>query len=112
MKYIVAVLAGVLILGLAIFGIAGANRVTEHENCTVTEKDRVSDRDGKSDMRVYTTCGTFQIKDSLFIGRWDSADFYASIEEDSTYDLTVRGYRIPFFSVFPNIETVVEVDNA
>ena len=74
------------------------------QTCTVVDKDRVADRDGKSNMRVYTSdCGVFEVRDSLIDGLWNSSDLYSSIQEDGRYTLTARGLRIPFFSMFPNI---------
>lgn len=99
---------GVLFVGGIGFGVFNATHVETHEDCIVTEKDRTRNSDGGSDARVYTeNCGTFQVADSLLSMTWSSADTYASIDAGETYDFTTRGFRIPFFSAFPNI---VEAD--
>lgn len=103
-KLLIAAIA-VLVLALVGFGVYGGLRTTEHSACEVTDKDRTSNSEGKSSMRVYTTCGTFEVADSVFVGRWDSADVYGDIEIGQTYDFTVRGFRIPIASTFPNIDT-------
>lgn len=105
MKKLLVAAVVVIILAIAGLGVYGSVRTTEHTGCEVTDKDRTTNSEGKSDMRVYTTCGTFEVSDSLFIGRWDSADVYADIVVGETYDFTVRGYRIPIASTFPNIDT-------
>lgn len=53
----------------------------------------------------------FEVTDSLFKGRFDSADTYNLIQEGETYEFTTGGYRIPFFSMYPNIYEIKKVDN-
>lgn len=102
----------VLVVGFIVFTLINALHVQEHQGCVVTDKDRTtkvtSDGNGgttsRSDARVYTeNCGTFVVADSLLSWTWSSADTYASIKVGETYDFTTRGFRIPFFSAFPNI---------
>ena len=97
-----AVFAIVLVGG----GIIGTISYTtvETQTCTVVDKDRAAGRDGKSNMRVYTSdCGVFEVRDSLIDGLWNSSDLYSSIQEDKRYTITARGLRVPFFSMFPGI---------
>lgn len=75
-----------------------------YESCTVTDKDRISD-----DMRVYSSCGVFWVKDMRFSGDFNSADLFSSIEEGKTYDFDTTGKRIPFLSMFPIIRNASEV---
>lgn len=83
---------------------------TETMTCTVEDKDRTTNSDGKSDARIYTEdCGVLRTGDSLFSWQWNSADVYASIEPGHTYTVTTRGYRVPIFSWFPNVVGVEEV---
>lgn len=92
-----------------IFGIANATHI-EHRTCSVADKDRTTKSDGNSDARVYTKdCGVLRVADSLFSGTWHSADTYAAIQPGHRYRFTTRGYRIPLFSMFPNIVRVEEV---
>lgn len=91
----------VLLVGSVVLALSG---VSEHSACTVVDKDRATSANGTSEMRVYTAnCGTFVMEDDLFSGRFDTADAYARIERGHTYDLTVRGPRVPMMSIFPNI---------
>ena len=90
--------------GFLVFLPVNALHVEDHHGCVVSEKDRTTKREGGSDARVYTeNCGTFQVADSWLSWTFSSADTYASIKVGETYDFTTRGYRIPFFSAFPNI---------
>lgn len=105
---------GALVAALIIATVVGAvvshNVTSEHTACVVTEKDRTTDRDGNSDMRVYTeNCGTFSVGDNLFKGVWNSADIYSSIQEGETYDFSATGWRIPIISSFPKIHEATKV---
>lgn len=83
--------------------------------CTVTDKDRstTTDADGnpKSIHRIYTEeCGVMEAGDVWVRGVVDSADVYASLEAGEQYEITTVGWRIPFFSAFPKIIEVTEVE--
>lgn len=88
----------------------GAVSDNETATCKVTEKTAASKREGGTDYRIYTSCGTFQVADSLTRGTFRSADTYGSIEEGKTYRLTYHGYRNGFLSMFPNVTEAVEVE--
>ena len=100
---------GALFLGGLGFSILNATHVEEH-TCTVTEKDRTKNSDGSSDARIYTEdCGTLRVGDSLLSWTWSSADTFGQIDEGERYHFTTRGFRVPFFSMFPNVVEVEEV---
>ena len=77
--------------------------------CTVNDKDRVTNSEGGSDMRVYTSCGNFSVGDVLVKGQFDSSDLYAQLEPGRTYELTYHGWRVPIFSMFETITDAQEV---
>lgn len=77
-----------------------------HTACVVEDKDRTTDSEGGSDMRVYTSCGVFTVQDMLFAGEFDSADKYANLDIGKTYTIDSTGYRIPLISSFPVIREV------
>lgn len=77
--------------------------------CKVTGKDHSYDHKGSSIYRVYSSCGVFNVEDAPFVGQFNSADTYGSIQIGHTYRFTTYGYRNGFFSVFPNITKAVEV---
>ena len=106
-------LIGLLFVAAVGFTVVNATHV-ETMTCTVEDKDRTSttDADGntKSDARVYTEeCGVLHVEDSLLSWTWSSADTYAKMKVGETYRVTTRGFRIPFFSMFPNVVEVEEV---
>lgn len=99
-----------LLVGIIGSSIYVATHHHERTNCHVTGKDRTSDSHGNSNMRVYTdNCGNFKVQDSMINGNFHSSDTYAEITIGKTYDFDTTGYRIPFFSQFPNILSATEV---
>lgn len=99
----IALLLAAMVVGF--LGIAIADYQTHHHptGCVVNGKDRA----GKdSEMRVYTdNCGVFVVQDATWIGHFNSADVYNSIEVGKSYDFDTIGMRIPLVSDFPNIIT-------
>lgn len=82
---------------------------TTAANCVVSEKSVNATGEG-SEYRIYTeNCGTFVVTDSIVDRRFDSADVYGKIKAGKTYNLTLRGPRIPVVSMFPNIIMIQEV---
>ncbi len=78
--------------------------------CVVTDKDRTTDHDGASSMRVYTeNCGVLAVGDSLVSGIFNSADIYSAISVGGTYNFELRGVRVPILSSFPIITSYEEV---
>ncbi|MDN5971837.1 hypothetical protein [Bifidobacterium crudilactis] len=107
MRSVLAVIVGVLLL--PVLASCSVPNTQTHTGCVVTDKDRTSTSDGGSDMRVYSSCGTFQVADELLVGRFDSADVYAQIEVGRTYTFETGWWRIDWMSRFPNILSVKEV---
>lgn len=108
--WLAATLTVLLFAGGILFAILNATHV-EHRTCTVESKDRTTTSDGSSDARLYTEqCGVLHVGDSLLSWEFNSADTYASIDEGKTYDVTTRGYRIGFLSLFPNVVDATETN--
>lgn len=102
-------IAIVAFLGIG-FGVISGTHVETHSACVVTDKDRTTNSEGQSDMRVYTeNCGVFSVKDSIFIMRFDSADTFSQIKVGDTYDFESRGFRVGILSQFPNITEATAV---
>lgn len=79
---------------------------------TVLDKERVcstSSEGSSCEYRVYAEGETFKNGDSLLFTKFDSADIQGRLQEGDSYDVTVVGWRIPFFSMFRNI---IEVSDA
>ena len=99
-KVIIGILFGVAVFVPGVVALASSRVET---SCTVTDKDRVTGTEGKSNMRVYTEqCGVLNVEDSLL----DLQFVFSSIKVGETYDFKTRGLRIPLLSMFPNIVSV------
>ena len=78
---------------------------------TVCSKEAVATKDGH-EYRIYTSSGTFVMADSMFgTTRFDTADAYSKVQEKTTYDVTYKGWRLPFLSEFPNILSLKKTEN-
>jgi len=94
-----------LIIGLSVMSY---NNVST-ETVIVDSKERIttgSGEDTSSKYVVFTDKGTFEITDSLLMFRFNSSDIYGSVKADTCYDLVLRGFRIPFLSIYQNIDTL------
>ena len=99
----VFVLAAIIVPAVA--GMCNKEIVT----VTVTDKG-IKRYDDVDKYLIYTNETTYQIADSFIDGNWDSSDLYGSIVVGETYTFTTRGYRVGFFSMYPNIIEVKEID--
>jgi hypothetical protein len=101
-------LAGFAIVAGGLVGVDyGIQKSTEETvQVTVTGKDVIvtgSDKSTDSKYLVYTNSETFENEDALFYGKFNSSDFQRKLEVNKTFNLTVNGWRIPFFSSYRNI---------
>lgn len=76
-----------------------------------TESDR---RDGKvvSTYLIYTDHGVFRNDDAGWFVKFNSSDVYGNLDVGKRYRMKVYGWRIPIFSMYPNIVRVEEVKTA
>jgi hypothetical protein len=99
-------------LAVAAIGLVATGCAPKYEgdstDCLVNDKQAIS-RDSATDYRIFSTCGVFGVQDDPFIGQWNSADTFTSIEVGKTYDFEAYGWRNGFFSTFPNIKSATEV---
>lgn len=97
----------VLIIGAIVASVVRVNTVGTHTACTITEKeDRALASLDERQPRVYTDCGVFTVGDEPFRFHFAAADVYNDLTVGETVDLTVVGWRIGLFSMFPNIVEV------
>lgn len=112
------VIVVLLILACLVIMIAPAvMKVSNMQQYTVTvqSKERTGGEKGKYLVYCLDTEGNsrvFEVTDSLFKLRFDSADTYNLIQEGETYTFTAGGYRIPFFSMYPNIYEMIKEEPA
>lgn len=101
----------VLILSMPCCHYAFCKATGETIILTVKDKESISGQSGHTYM-VYCEAETFINADSLWYWKWGSADLYSDIKEGVTYKAHVYGWRLPFFSVFRNITSLEEVQEA
>lgn len=103
-KYIFIIVGLLLVLAIA-YGYCSSVLVNQKtQTCEVTGKESVYISSEKSQQyRVYSTCGTFVVEDSLVLFRFNSADVYGKITTQQTYTIHSGGLRIPFLTLFPNV---------
>lgn len=58
---------------------------------------------------IYTDHGVFRNDDAGWFLKYNSSDFYGKLDKDKYYRLKVYGFRIPIFSMYPNIVRVKEL---
>lgn len=103
----------VIVIVLAIVGRVGFSVVNNFHTesgvvFTVSNKENVV-HNKSSKYLVYTDKTTYEITDTWLHGRWNSSDVYGKITTGKTYTCTLQGYRVPFFSMYPNIIDPKEV---
>jgi len=74
--------------------------ISDKQISTETDKDTGN---VVSTYLIYTNQGVFRNDDARWFLKFDSSDFYGNLEKGKTYDLKVYGWRIAFFSMYPNI---------
>lgn len=94
---IVLLIAGCMTLYITAYR-ASAKIVT----ITVEDKESVNTKDDH-EYRVYTDNGVYVVADTLSFWNWRAADRYAELKEGKTYTCKSAGWRIGFFSAFPNL---------
>jgi hypothetical protein len=115
-KLIVPIFAliAILVIGGIVLGVG--SYFNEHSyTITVTDKDRVYDKDSSKYLVFGENTETgetkvFENTDSLIKGKFNSSDFYGNLKVGETYKITVYGYRFPLFSWYENIIKYEKVD--
>ena len=85
----------------------GDNANMLRESCLIEGKESINKSDSH-EYRVYTDCGNFVVEDEMWVGNFHASDTYRDLKEGHSYDLRTRGWRVPFFSMFPNIYSATE----
>ncbi len=79
---------------------------TDTVRATVLGKERINNSGGSSYYLVFTDRGEFKNSDDLLLGKFDSSTTYGTLEIGKSYEFDVVGWRVPFFSMYPNIAEV------
>ena len=103
----VAIIVAIIVAIVIVIPSCSSYFTTKGYTVTVTDKN-IKNYSESSKFLVFTKLENgetkvFYIGDSLFKGRWNSADNYADIEVGKTYKIEVIGWRIPFLSSYENI---------
>ena len=103
----------ILIIAIVAFIVAGHYNDTTY-SVVINDKERITT--GKysyylifcqdADTGAYYE---FKCEDTLLRGKFDSSRFYNQIKENERYRFTVVGWRVPFFSMYPNIIKMEEI---
>lgn len=111
--WIFPAIAFAVILAIAAVGGVAYAGSTNNVTCTVNSKESVvkSTENGTGhEYRLYTEgvdgCDVFTVSDELWSLNFESASTYNQIKEGETYSFTTRGWRVPIFSMFPNVVRV------
>jgi len=84
------------------------------ENVLIKDK-QVSTESDKSTSKVtstyliYTDHGVLRNDDAFWFMKFNSSDFYGNLDIGEYYDLKVYGWRIPIFTMYPNIVRMKKV---
>lgn len=93
-----------------IFTYSLSYRLSEAETTITIESKDIKAGVGDGKYLVWTESGgVFSIQDSAMYWSFDSSDRYGELEIGKTYRVKTAGWRIPFFSMYPNIIEAVPV---
>lgn len=98
--------AFVVIILLTISGISlvGMTKISHHDNCTVSSKERVYNRNTETNENyVYTSCGIFTASADILSGNMSNMKIYGSLEDGNEYNFKTRGFNISILDIYPKI---------
>lgn len=95
----------VIIVGIFINVIALRSSATELD--ITVDKTWVEGEGGKY-IVVDTNGNAYEIEDSITFGTWNATDRYSMISVGKSYHVTKAGWRIRFFSMYPNLIKINE----
>lgn len=99
------ILLVLVLVGMFAVTIRGSERI---ETITVESSDRAG-TSRSSDARLYLEDGRiYRVRDSISYLHFRSADVWAQVRQPGTYEVRVIGWRVPIFSMFPNVIEVLE----
>lgn len=101
--FVGAVLAVVGVLLLFLLPLMYVYGTQQDRTVTVNKSERIVESDGSARYLVFAKEEVFQNKDSFLRLKFNSSDVYNQLENGKSYTCDTYGWRIPFFSVYPNI---------
>ena len=106
----------VAILGILVVIIAGGigGCMKKESVMAIVQDTEVKRAGGDSGDKylVATSRGVYECTDNLFFGKTHSSDLYFKLKQGKgkCFQMETRGYRIGFFSAYPNIMNATEID--
>jgi hypothetical protein len=70
---------------------------------TIDEKFAYGQRNGKSQSVSDKNNNVYEIRNSVYLFHFTSAEVFNNLDIDSTFKVKGYGYRIPVLGMFPNI---------
>jgi hypothetical protein len=100
---VLVVLAVIAACAVSLYSVYGTQRTVTFK---VNHRERTGGDSGK--YLIYTDEeGVFQDTDAIWYFKFDSSDVYNQLREGGEYECEVYGWRVPFFSWYPNIKSCV-----
>lgn len=107
---------GIIIIGTIILGILGLSvwkstiPYSNNETIEITIKEKYIKNNSKSGkyLVVDTNNNTYEITDLFFKRKFNSTDIYNQLEVGKTYKVEVSGKRIHYWSMYRNINRIIE----
>lgn len=93
-----------IVLMIMLISIVGMTKVSSHENCAVSSKERVYNRNTETNENyVYTSCGIFTASADILSGNMSNMKIYGSLESGKEYDFKTRGFNVSMLDMYPKI---------
>ena len=85
-------------------------KYSNEEIIEITVKEKYIKNYGKGSKYIVVNENreAYQITDLLFKGKFNSTDIYNSLDIEKTYKVEISGKRIPFLSMYKNINKILE----
>lgn len=101
---VVFIIVVVFVVGISMIGYSNT------EEIKITVMDKYIKRSGDYDkyMVVDTLGNAYEISDLMFIGKFNSTDLYNQLKIGHTYIVSISGVRNNFFSMYKNINRIIE----
>jgi len=85
------------------------NGTQEDIQIKIRDKQRITSG-SKSKYMIFTKNESFENTDSFFHSKYNSSDLYSSLKKGCSYEVSVYGWRVPFFSAYRNIVKIKKED--
>jgi hypothetical protein len=83
---------------------------SETEVVKIIKTERINNqKNTDSQYLIYTDKGVYKNVDQWRIWKFNSSDIYGKLEQGKVFKIKSYGFRITFFDIYPNINTIEEV---